>query len=197
VLFEASAWPGIADGTITLTFRRWKRRQAVAGHRYRTGGGIIEADTVDVVDPATVTDAEARRAGHSSRDALIAALRGSAELPLYRVAFHLVDEPDPRAELAGSDRLTSDDLAEIDSRLDRLDRAIPRGPWTAATLGIIADRPAVRAGDLATELGRDRASFKLDVRKLKNLGLTLSLEKGYRLSPRGAAYLDATRRPRP
>jgi hypothetical protein len=34
------------------------------------------------------------------------------------------------------------------------------------------------------------------VRKLKNLGLTISLEVGYRLSPRGAAYLaaiDATR----
>jgi hypothetical protein len=29
----------------------------------------------------------------------------------------------------------------------------------------------------------------VDVRKLKNLGLTLSLEKGYRLSPRGEAYL--------
>jgi NTP pyrophosphatase (non-canonical NTP hydrolase) len=197
MLFEASAWPGIADGTVTLTFRRWKRRQAVAGHRYRTGGGIIEADAVDVVEPATVTDADARRAGHASRDTLMAGLRGSDDLPLYRVAFHLVDEPDPRTELADADRLTAADVAEIDRRLDRLDRASPRGPWTAATLRLIAERPAVRAGDLAAELGRDRASFKLDVRKLKNLGLTLSLETGYRLSPRGAAYLDATRRPQP
>jgi hypothetical protein len=197
VLFAASAWSGIADGSITLTFRRWKRRQAIAGHRYRTGGGIIEADAVDIVDPATVTDAQARRAGHASREALLAGLRGGDELPLYRVAFHLVDEPDPRAELAATDRLTAEDVADIDRRLARLDRASPIGPWTATTLRLIADRPAVRAADLAASVDRDRAGFKLDVRKLKNLGLTISLERGYRLSPRGAAYLAVTTSGRP
>jgi hypothetical protein len=49
----------------------------------------------------------------------------------------------------------------------------------------------VRAGDLAVELGREREPFKIDVRKLKNLGLTTSLEVGYRLSPRGEAYWRA------
>jgi hypothetical protein len=33
------------------------------------------------------------------------------------------------------------------------------------------------------------ATFKVHVRKLKNLGLTLSLPVGYRLSPRGEEYL--------
>ena len=47
----------------------------------------------------------------------------------------------------------------------------------------------MRAGDLADELGRERLPFKTDVRKLKNLGLTISLDVGYRLSPRGEAYL--------
>jgi hypothetical protein len=42
-------------------------------------------------------------------------------------------------------------------------------------------------------VGRETAPFKLDVRKLKNLGLTISLEVGYELSPRGQAFLDATR----
>jgi hypothetical protein len=46
------------------------------------------------------------------------------------------------------------------------------------TLRIISRRPAVRAGDLADELGRDVPRFKLDVRKLKNLGLTVSLGTG-------------------
>ena len=45
--------------------------------------------------------------------------------------------------------------------------------------------------ELAAELGRDRPSFKLDVRKLKALGLTESLDVGYRLSPRGLAVLAA------
>jgi hypothetical protein len=45
----------------------------------------------------------------------------------------------------------------------------------------------VRAAELAAAVGRDRHRFKLDVRKLKELGLTESLEVGYRLSPRGRA----------
>ena len=57
-----------------------------------------------------------------------------------------------------------------------------------AVLRLIADRPATRAPDLAASLGRETARFKADVRKLKELGLTESLEVGYRLSPRGRAY---------
>jgi hypothetical protein len=49
----------------------------------------------------------------------------------------------------------------------------------------------VRAPELAAELGRDTPSFKRDVRKLKELGLTESLDIGYRLSPRGVAVVDA------
>ena len=48
----------------------------------------------------------------------------------------------------------------------------------------------MRAGDLAAELGPGALAFKADVRKLKALGLTESLEIGYRLSPRGRAWLD-------
>jgi hypothetical protein len=80
-------------------------------------------------------------------------------------------------------------VAVLDARLARLDRASSHGPWTAATLALIAARPAVRAGDLADAVGRERLAFKADVRKLKNLGLTLSLATGYQLSPRGEAYL--------
>jgi hypothetical protein len=42
--------------------------------------------------------------------------------------------------------------------------------------------------------GQDKIAFKLNVRKLKALGLTESLEVGYRLSRRGAALLDELRR---
>jgi hypothetical protein len=141
-----------------------------------------------------VTDVDARQAGFGSREELLAGLRGGDDLPLTRVAFHIVDEPDPRAVLAEADGLSADDVAEIDRRLDRLDRASSRGPWTAEVLRIIDERPAVRAGDLAASMRRDLAGFKLDVRKLKNLGLTISLERGYRLSPRGVTYLRGTRR---
>jgi hypothetical protein len=194
VLFSQRFWPLIADGSVTVTFRRWKRPQAVTGNRYRTPAGIIEADRVEVVDVALITDEDARRGGYPSAAALIADLRGTPDLPVYRIDFHLVTEPDPRAELAASAELSAHDVAEIDKRLDRLDKASSHGPWTRATLQLIADRPAVRAADLAASVGRETQPFKTDVRKLNNLGLTISLERGYRLSPRGEAYLAARER---
>jgi exonuclease VII large subunit len=82
-----------------------------------------------------------------------------------------------------------DDEAELDrlrARLRKLDERAAAGPWTRQTLELIAERPATRAADLSRALGRDKASFKTDVRKLKALGLTESLEVGYRLSQREA-----------
>jgi hypothetical protein len=192
VLFAARFWPGIADGTVTMTFRRWKRNQVIAGRRYRTAAGILEADAVDVVDPAAITDADARRSGYADAPTLVRDLRGTDDLPVYRIRFHLVTEPDPRAELAADDELDDAGTDAITARLDRLDRASKHGPWTRAVLETIAQRPATRAADLAASFGRETQLFKLDVRKLKNLGLTLSLERGYRLSPRGEAYLART-----
>ncbi|HJW62866.1 MAG TPA: hypothetical protein VJ849_05160, partial [Actinomycetes bacterium] len=61
---------------------------------------------------------------------------------------------------------------------------------------LIGDQPGVRAGDLAGQRGRERHPFKTDVRKLKELGLTESLEVGYRLSPRGRALLSRLGEPR-
>jgi hypothetical protein len=85
--------------------------------------------------------------------------------------------------------MSDDDWQGIAARLARLDRSSRHGAWTAEVLRLIADRPAVRAGDLAASLGRETAPFKVDVRKLKELGLTESLDVGYRLSPRGRAVL--------
>jgi hypothetical protein len=188
-LFEQRFWAGIRDGSVTVTFRRWKRPQAKAGNTNRTPAGIVHVDAVEIVDPAKITNADARRSGFSSAADVRAALRGNADVPVYRVTFHLADEPDPRAELQQRANLADADIAELDKRLDRLDKASPHGPWTRQTLALIAERPQVRAGDLADAVGRERLPFKADVRKLKALGLTISFSPGYRLSPRGEAYL--------
>jgi hypothetical protein len=173
VLFSADTWPGIADGSITVTYRRWKRPQAVVGRRYRTPVGFIVVDAVDVVDAEDVP------AGVE--------LRSDPTLPVTRIRFHRDgDDHDPRHALAHD---TDVDIDAVTRRLDRMDAASPHGPWTRATLELIAARPATRAADLAAALGRSRDDWKRDVRKLKELGLTLSLEVGYRISPRGEAYL--------
>ena len=189
VLMPMRLAEGVAAGTITLTFRRWKRLQVVVGHRYRTAAGRIEVDAIDVVDPGRITKADAQRAGFADADALLREFRGDDGLPVYRIRFHAVLEPDERTVLSEDAALDAAARAEIDRRLDRLDKSSPRGPWTRAVLRTIAEQPGVRAPDLAQQYGRETQPFKLDVRKLKNLGLTISLRVGYRLSPRGEAYV--------
>jgi biotin operon repressor len=191
VQFEPRLRHGIHDGTITLAFRRWRRCQVVAGHHYRTGLGMALAETVDVVEPADITPADARDAGFDSVRALVDDLRGDPALPLYRIRFRPLDTPDPRAELAATASLTESEAAAIAARLERMDRASKRGPWTLQVLTQIASQPGVSSAVLAPELDWERADFKQHVRRLKALGLTISLDVGYRISPRGAAYLAA------
>jgi hypothetical protein len=108
--------------------------------------------------------------------------------------MHPSAEADPRAALAETWLLSEADLAALRQKLSRLDA---RRAWTMATLQAIRQHPGTRAADLAAVLGWDELQdFKLHVRKLKTLGLTISLETGYRLAPRGEAYLLANSRPR-
>jgi hypothetical protein len=187
--FEPRLRTGLHDGSITVAFRRWRRPQVVAGRQYRTGLGMVLAETVDVVTPAEITLRQARDAGYSSVDSLVSDLRGDASLPLYRIRFRPVDGPDPRDELAATVTITDGDATAIAARLARMDAASKRGPWTRDVLEQIASHPGVVSTVLAAGLDWDRADFKLHVRRLKELGLTISLDVGYRISPRGAAYL--------
>lgn len=152
---------------------------------------MIEATSVDVIDYAEITLDDARAAGFESVEELVDQLPGTDAEPLYRVRFRLISEPDPRTVLANDAELTAHDIAAIATRLDRLDQRAAGGAWTRETLRLIATHPARRAPDLAAMAGRDTPSFKRDVRKLKELGLTISLNPGYRLSPRGEAFARA------
>jgi hypothetical protein len=178
----------VKAGTIDLGFRRWDRARVVVGTRMRTAVGLVEVTSVEAVEESAITEDDARRAGAESLDAVLRGLADRAERPIFRVALRWAGE-DPRIALR-QQRPTPDELAALRTRLDRLDAASAIGPWTRPTLEIIDRSPEVRAPDLAAQLGRDTPSFKRDVRKLKELGLTESLDIGYRLSPRGEAVVD-------
>ena len=188
MLLKRETLEGIAEGRITLAFRRWKRPTVHAGGELRTAIGVLGIDVVDAIDEGDITDDDARAAGYPTRDALLAELNRRPEGDLYRVALHLAGD-DPRTALREQDALDAEAVAAIAARLARFDRSSRHGPWTETVLRLIADSPGVRAPDLAASLGRDTQPFKRDVRKLKELGLTESLEVGYRLSPRGRAWL--------
>jgi hypothetical protein len=191
MLFAGSDRDGVANGKITVAYRRWAEARVVEGRIYRTNAGRIEIDSVRQVNPDLIADTDADLAAADRRNAkdVRRRLRGDETQPTFLIRFHLVEGPDPREQLAAQSTLTPDDLADLTSRLARFDELSHHGPWTTDTLRLIQSKPATRAADLAASVGRETAPFKLDVRKLKNLGLTHSLEVGYELSPRGTAYL--------
>jgi hypothetical protein len=186
MLIRPSELARIRAGSIDLAFRRWDRPRVLVGTKLRTSVGLVEVTSVEAVDD--VSDSDAHRAGADSREALLKLMAARAPATIYRVGLRYAGE-DPRVALRAQDELTADDIVTLKSSLDRLDKASPRGAWTRTVLALIQDRPGVRAPDLAASLGRDTVTFKRDVRKLKELGLTESLPVGYRISPRGAALL--------
>jgi hypothetical protein len=189
MLFNLSALDGIAAGEIDLAFRRWKRPTVKAGGTLRTRAGVLAIEAVEPTSVRAVTAGDARRAGFPSRAELLMSLRPEGRL--YRIEFRRIGD-DPRVALRESTEITEPERARLDARLDRMDQA--RGePWTRRVLELIAERPETLAADLAASLGREKVPFKRDVRKLKELGLTESLPVGYRLSPRGRAYLARAR----
>ena len=197
LLFQKRFHAGLVDGSIRLTFRRWEKPHVRAGGRYRCHPiGVLEVETVDRVPAGTISEPDAHQAGFASRDELFHFMSDSPAGPVspdtevWRVALHFGGDGD-RVEIALDDHLSEKDVDTLARRLDRL------GDWTIPTLRLIGRRPRVAASRLAASLGRERDPFKIDVRKLKRLGLTQSFEVGYELSPRGRALLAALpRRPR-
>jgi hypothetical protein len=181
----------IRAGELDLAFRRWERPRVVVGTVMRTAVGLVEVTSIDPVEEGELDEQDARRAGAASPDALRAALSVRADQPLWRVGLRYAG-PDPREALREAVP-DADEVTAIRTRLDRLDRASKYGPWTRESLDLVDRFPQRRAPDLAAMVGRPTAEFKTDVRKLKEMGLTESLDIGYRLSPRGATVVDAER----
>jgi hypothetical protein len=187
VILDRDTLEQIAGGRISLAFRRWRRPTVRAGGTLLTAAGQLDIDSVDVVDIDSITHEEAGRAGYPSKEALLVELARRSEGEVFRIALGTL-RPDPRVALREAP-LDLQQAASVRRRLDRMDSASPDGPWTLRTLQAIRDHPALRAADLCRIVGQERDRFKPNVRKLKALGLTISLEVGYRLSPRGVTYL--------
>ncbi|GGJ84792.1 hypothetical protein GCM10011583_15580 [Streptomyces camponoticapitis] len=181
---------GVARGDVTLAFRRWATGRVSPGGTFLSVAGVIVIDAVERIDPATITPGDAHAAGARRVEDVLASLRGAPDDPVFRISLSH-GGPDPRDAIAADAALTADDIARIGEALDRLDARGTRGAWTRGTLRLIEGNPGTRAADLAKSLGVEKETLKRDIRKLRALGLTLSLDTGYTLSPRGAAWLRA------
>jgi len=179
----------IRSGEITVLFRRWSRPGAKSGGTQMTQGGVVGIDSVEVVSENDISDADARSAGYESASNLLEHLN-YREDPIYRIGVHFAGA-DPRIALRSSDELSNEELAEIVAKLEKMDGSSKAGPWTKSYLEVIDSMPATYSGLLANYIGVEKIEFKPRVRKLKALGLTESLEVGYKLSPRGIKVLAA------
>jgi hypothetical protein len=92
MLFRQDILQGIADGRVTLAFRRWRKAPPTDGATLRSPVGVLSLDRVTIVDEGDITADEVARTGLSPDD-LRASLAGDGTL--LRIELRVVGE-DPR-----------------------------------------------------------------------------------------------------
>ena len=202
VLISKPVAEAIRAGTVTQAFRRWDAPRVKVGGVQLTSAGLVRFDAVrQVRDPSRLTERDAKRAGVKDLATLQKFIAPTTRKPsarggrggekVFRITLSWAGE-DPRIALR--DCPPDDEaLSDIRIRLSRLD-ARPSGPWTREILEWIRDNPRVVSKELAALRGVELLPMKVDIRKLKALGLTISHDVGYELSPRGTAYLERLQR---
>lgn len=189
MLFRQIHLQGIREGRITLAFRKWLRPTVKTGTHLRTDVGVLVIDAVEEITPQEITDAAARQSGFPSKDALLTEL-ARHKGQLYRIRLHHGGE-DPRIALREDADMDTATISMILKKLQGLDARSIYGPWTKKALGYIDRHPQEKAANMSIALNMDKEWLKVQIRKLKELGLTESLNPGYRLSPRGEVILAA------
>ena len=193
MLLRSDVLERIKTGEISLVFRKWRKVGVKAGGTQLTQSGVIGIDAVEEIGESDLTARDAVEAGFFSLDELRESLvKDTREGALYRIRLHYAGD-DPRIALRSGDSLSDEELSQVLGKLAKMDAASKRGPWTRQYLQLIHDMPATHAIVLARSIGLDNLVFKPNVRKLKALGLTISLSPGYRLSSRGQKVLETLR----
>jgi hypothetical protein len=189
MLFKQVHLAGIKSGKIKLAFRKWKVAAVKSGSLVKTGVGIIQIVDITSITEADITPADAKNAGFESLEKLLGQLAAVTEGTIFRIKVRYHGE-DPRIALREQVSLSDAAFEVLKERLHKLDRYSKQGAWTRQLLEMIRDNPRLRAADLAVKTGREKEWLKLNVRKLKNIGLTISHDPGYTLSPLGQEFLS-------
>ncbi len=189
MIFRLSDLEGIKTGKITLAFRKWKKPTVRKGSQIRTEIAVVDISDISEISLTDITDRDAVSAGFDCAESLLKSLNKVNEGTIYRIKVRYYSE-DPRIALRAHTTLTEKDFQLLKKKLERLDSYDKAGPWTLTVLKTIRDHPKLRAADLAVKLNREKDELKINIRKLKNLGLTISHEVGYSISPLGEHFLN-------
>ncbi len=189
MLFKAIHLQGIKSGRISLAFRKWQKASVRSGTLLHTAVGLIEIQQIEAISESDLSEKDALDAGFRDQDDLLKSFRQKDSGTIFKiaVAYHSAD---PRIELREQTELSGPQLCTLRSKLERLDRLSKHGSWTEPFLVAIKNNPFLHAAGLSTLTGLEKEWLKLNIRKLKNLGLTISHQKGYEVSPLGELYLQ-------
>lgn len=187
MLLRREVLEGIESGEIDLVFRRWKRPTVKTGGRLRTTLGELEIRSVTIIDLGELDERDVIRSGFDSLGELKRALRERGSGSVYRVEIGGI-RPDPRIGLRSKADFDGSEMDAISEQLDAFDARSKSGSWTREYLRLIGDNPHVPAETLSSSAGVEKHLFKGRVRRLKELGLTISHSPGYELSPRGEEF---------
>ncbi len=189
MLFKQIHLEGIKSGKIRFAFRRWEKAAVKKGSLLKTSIGLLKIVDIKEIGESKITGKDILQTGFNSREQLIKSLNQTNNGSIYKIEIRY-HSTDPRIELREQKDLTTDNFSELQKKLERFDRYSKQGFWTEKILLAIKDNPHKKATELALLTGYEKKWLKLNIRKLKNLGLTISHIVGYELSPLGKVFMN-------
>lgn len=188
MLFKKKFLDLIEQGEIKIAFRKWTRPSVTESKTLLTPAGLLRIKSVKIIDYDQITDHEIVQAGYADRKELDKELAFKETGDIYKIEFDL-EGVDPRIALRKNSNISNAEMTKILDKLKRLDTSGKVKNWTFKVLDLLDREPGKYAIEYSTQLGYEKEWFKLNIRKLKNLGLTISLTDGYEISPRGNVVL--------
>lgn len=188
MLFKNDILKQIGNGTVNTAYRRWAKPSVKAGNTLMTAVGVLMITSVKEIDYKSITDKDIQKAGLKSRAQLDKELSFKKERTLYKISFKLLGD-DPRVALREETDISKEEFEQLKAKLEKMDKTSKHGAWTMPVLKLIAKHPGKHAIYFSERLGIEKDWLKLHIRKLKNLGLTISLPVGYEIAPRGEQFM--------
>lgn len=189
MLFKKKFLHRIESGSVRTAFRKWNRPSVSESGTLLTPVGQLRIKSMVKVDYSQITEEEVNLAGYRNRKELEKELALKDTGDIYKIEFY-IERADPRIELRKNTTITNDEMEVILSKLKRYDTRGKVTNWTFRVLEMLESDPGRFAIEYSSKLGYEKEWFKLNIRKLKNLGLTVSHSYGYEISPRGKVVLN-------
>ncbi len=189
MLFKKRFLTLIEKGEIQTAYRKWSHPSVSESGTLLTAVGQLRITFLKKIEYDQITDSDVRKAGYVNRNELDKELSFKKVGDLYKIGFKL-EKADPRIKLRENTDISESEMLEILTKLERLDSRGKVKYWTFKILKLVNVEPGKHAIEYATKLGYEKEWFKLHIRKIKNMGLTISLKDGYEISPRGKIVLE-------